>query len=51
MSLPLVLIMGQMNPNHTLPSYFLNIYSNIAFPSIPMSSDWYIKGVMEVKRA
>jgi hypothetical protein len=31
---------SQMNPVHTLPSYFPKIHSNIIFPSAPRSSKW-----------
>jgi hypothetical protein len=32
--LPLVPNLSQMNPVHTLPSYFPKIYSNIIFPQV-----------------
>jgi hypothetical protein len=36
---PLVLIMSQMTPFHTFPSYFHKIHFNIMFPSAPRSSE------------
>jgi len=35
---PLIPILSQMNPFHTLPTYFSKIHSNIIFPSTPRSS-------------
>ena len=35
---PTVPTLGQINPIHTLPSYFLKIHFNIIFPAMPMSS-------------
>jgi len=37
---PLVPILSQKNPVHTLPPYFPNIHSNMIFPSMPRSSKW-----------
>jgi hypothetical protein len=37
---PLVPILSQMHPVHTIPPYFPNIHSNIIFPSTPRSSEW-----------
>jgi len=37
---PLVPILRQMHPVHTLPPYFPKIHSNIIFPSMPRSSKW-----------
>jgi hypothetical protein len=39
-NLKLVLILGQMNPVYTLPSYFLEIHFNIMLPFMPRSSYW-----------
>jgi hypothetical protein len=36
-SLPLVSVLSQMNPGHTLLSYFFNIND---FPPTPMSLNW-----------
>jgi len=38
--LPLVPILSQMHPIHTLPPYFSKIQSNIIFPSTPTSYKW-----------
>jgi hypothetical protein len=35
---PLVFILSQMHPVHTFPPYIPKIYSNIIFPSTPVSS-------------
>ena len=45
-SLPFVPIMSQMNPVHSLPSYFFNIHFNtsISLPSMPWSSKWSPSG-------
>ena len=40
-SLPLVPILSQMHPVHTLQFYFINIHFNIMGPSVPRSSKWY----------
>jgi len=37
-SLPLHCILSQMNPVHTLPSYFFRIHPNIILPFTPRSS-------------
>jgi len=37
---PLVPILSQMHPVHTLPHYFPKIHSNIIFLSMPRSSKW-----------
>jgi hypothetical protein len=37
---PCVPILGQMNPIHTFPPYFLHIHFHIIFPSTPRSSEW-----------
>jgi len=39
---PLVPILRQMRPVHTFQPYFPNICSNIIFPSMPMSSEWFL---------
>jgi hypothetical protein len=38
-SLPLIPILIQMHPVHTLPPYLPKIHSNIVFPSMPRSSE------------
>jgi hypothetical protein len=37
---PLVPILSQMNPVHTVQPYFHKTHSNIIFPSMPSSSKW-----------
>jgi hypothetical protein len=37
---PLVLVLSQMHPDHTFPSYFPKIHSNIILPSTPRFSKW-----------
>jgi hypothetical protein len=39
-SLPLVLILSQINPIHTIPSYLSKIHFNIVHPPTPWSSQW-----------
>jgi hypothetical protein len=37
---PLVPILGQINPNHTIPSYLSKVYFNIVHPPTPWSFQW-----------
>jgi hypothetical protein len=37
---PLVHILSQMNPLHTLPHYFPKVHSDITFPPMSRSSEW-----------
>jgi hypothetical protein len=39
---PRVPVLSQMNPAHTLTSYFLEIRQNFVFPSISGSSAWFL---------
>jgi hypothetical protein len=39
-SLPLVPILSQINPIHTIPSYLSKIHLNIVYPSTSRSSQW-----------
>jgi hypothetical protein len=39
---PLVHILSQMNPVHTVPSYISKIHFNIVHPPTPWSSQWYL---------
>jgi hypothetical protein len=41
-NLPLILVLSQLNPVHTLQPCFPKINSNIILPSMPGSSNWYL---------